>query len=765
MFSRTWLAISVLPLIVMLSACRSAKSYLDKGNAMFAQGHYSEANLNYRKALQKDPNFGEAYYRAGLAELKDNKVAQALQDLEHAARLMPDNAAVRTDLTNLMLGAYIGDPRHPKFLYDLLVQFSGEWLKRDPSSMQGLRIQGYLDMLERRPEEAVRVFRHALESNPQDEKMVLSLMDALFRDNQPMEAEKVGLAFLAARPATADVYDALYRLYTSTNRPADAANILGRKVSGNPKQGEYVLQLASYYSLAHNKPEMDKAMQMFLANSGGATNVHLKAGDFYAATGDWNTALQQYNIGLSQDSTNKVEYKDRIARTLLFQDKKPEALNILNEVLAQDPSDKEALALRAGMLLTGGGSGKSHEAVKQFQDLVEKNPDNIFLRFALSKALLETGDLVDARSQLQEVVKRNATFLDGQITLADVAFRLGSFAEAADHAQAALAINPGNVPAQLLVGRASMRLGNLQQAETALEALARQQPNSMDVRIELARLEVLKKRYPDAEAAFSKILASNPDEFRAIAGLVDIDVAQNRPDKALAKLDQEITRTHGASQMLYLAAITALRTGRFAECIGYLQRLADKTPDSIDPEIELASVLRLQGNYRRAIDTLRKAALLQPKDPRPTAMLSSLLEMTNQQQEAKALARKALNQDPNNKAAMNNLAYLLAETGDNLDQALKLSQQAVNGGPREPYFQDTLGFVYLRKGKNDQAMQIFDQLVRGFPNEPVFAYHLGMTYFQMGDRARAKAILTKTLQLRPPKDVETGASDLISRLN
>jgi Flp pilus assembly protein TadD len=468
---------------------------------------------------------------------------------------------------------------------------------------------------------------------------------------------------------------------------------------------------------------------------------------------------------LSQDSTNKLEYKDRIARTLLFQDKKPEALNILNEVLAQDPNDKEALALRAGMLLTGGGPEKSREAVKQFQDLMDKNPDNIFLRFALSKALLETGDLAGARSQLQEVVKRNATFLDGQVALADVAFRLGSFAEAADHAQAALAINPGNVPAQLLLGRASMRLGNLQQAETALDTLARQQPNSVDVRIELARLAVLKKRYPDAEAAFTKMLVSNPDEFRAIAGLVDIDVAQNRPDKALAKLDQEITRTHGSPQMLFLAAVTALRTGRLGECIGYLQRLSDKTPDSIEPEIELASVLRLQGNYRRAIDTLRKAALLQPKDPRPNAMLSSLLEMTNQQQEAKALATKALNQDPNNKAAMNNLAYLLAETGDNLDQALKLSQQAVNGGPKEPYFQDTLGFVYLRKGKNDQAMQIFDQLVRGFPNEPVFAYHLGMTYFQMGDRARAKALLTKTLQLRPPKDVETGASDLISRLN
>ena len=292
-----------------------------------------------------------------------------------------------------------------------------------------------------------------------------------------------------------------------------------------------------------------------------------------------------------------------------------------------------------------------------------------------------------------------------------------------------------------------MRSGNLQQAETVLDALARQQPNSLDVRIELARLEVLKKRYPDAEAAFNKILLSNPGEFRAIAGLVDIDVAQNRPDKALARLDQEITRSHGAPQMLYLAAITALRTGRFGEYIDDLQRLADKTPDSIEPQIELASVLRLQGNYQRAIDTLRRAALLQPKDPRPSAMLSSLLEMTNQQQEAKALARKALNQDPNNKAAMNNLAYLLAETGDNLDQALKLSQQAA-AGDREPYFQDTLGFVYLRKGKNDQAMQILTSSC-GLPQRAGFLISPGDGVFSDGRSSQSQSDLDENSPAAP----------------
>ncbi len=751
--------------IFVLAGCHSAKSYLEKGNTLFAQGQFSAATLNYRKAIEKDPSLGEAHYRAGLAELKDNKVAEALQDLQQGVRMMPGNQAARTDLTNLLLGAYIGDPRHPKFVYDLLVQYSGEWLDRDPNSIQGLRIKGYLAMLERRPEEAVEEFRRAYQSNPQDEKMALSLMDALFRDNQQAEAEKVGLAFIASHPTAADVYDALYRLYSVTNRPADARNILVRKVSGNPQHGEYILQLARYYLLDHNKPEMDKAMQMFLKNPGGDTKVHLKAGDFYASTGDWASALEQYNAGLAQASNDKLEYKNRIARTLLFEDKKPEALNTLNEVLSQDPNDKEALALRAGLMLAGGHSDQSRQAVSQLQALVDKSPDNLFLRFALSKALLETGDLKGARAELLQIVQRNANFLDAQLSLAEVAFRLGSFDEAVEHSQSALGIDPKNVRAQLLQGRSLMRLGSLEQAATVLGDLSRQEPNSMDVRIELARLQLLQRRYADAEAAFNKILISNPAEFRAIGGLVDIDVAENRPDKALARLDQELTRSHGSPQILYLAAITALRTGRFAESIDYLQRLADKSPDSIDPQLELAGVLRLRGDYQRAIDTLRKAAVLQPKDPRPTTMLSSLLEMTNRQQEAKALARQVLNQEPNNKAAMNNLAYLLAETGDDLDQALKLAQQAINGESMQPYFEDTLGYIYLRKGKNDKAMQIFDQLVRSFPREPIFSYHLGMTYFQMGDRTRAKAILTKTLQLRPPKDVETGASDLIGRLN
>src|SRR5581483_9351621 len=473
------LALTVFAVALALVGCRDAQTYLKRGDSYFSQGKFAEATLNYRKAIQKEPSLGEGYFKSGLSELKENKAAEALADLQKAVQLMPDNAAAKTELTNLLLSVYIGDQRHPKFVYDLMVRYSDEWLKRNPQSKQGLRIKGYVAMLERRPEEAVVLFRRALQNNPEDEQMALSLMGALFRDNQPAAAEKAGLDFIDRHSSAGDVYDALFRLYSTTNRASDAVHILERKASSNPKQGDYMLQLARYYALVHNQSGVQQAMRTFLANPGGDPALHLKAGDAYAAMGNFTTALEQYYAGLSEAAQKKnqadcVKYQKRIARADLSLGRKSDALRALDTALSHDPGDREAQALRAGLLVANGKSGGSGEGVKKFQELVEKNPDDIVLRYALAKSLLETGDLAAARAQLQQVVTRNPAFLDAQLDLGDVAFRQGNFTEAANAAQAALESDPGNARAQLLQGKSLMRTGNLDQAANVLGKLLKQ---------------------------------------------------------------------------------------------------------------------------------------------------------------------------------------------------------------------------------------------------------------------------------------------------
>src|ERR1700733_2422884 len=511
------LAVLVLPSILVLAGCRSAASYLEKGNTVFARGQFEEASLDYRKAVQKDPTFGEAYYRAALAELKQNKVAEALQDFQQAVRLMPGNQVARTDLTNLLLGAYIGDAKHPKFLYDLLVKFSGEWLKSDPNSIQGLRIQGYLAMLERRPEDAVEVFRRAYQSNPRDEKIVDGLMDALFSANKAGEAEKVGLDFLAKDKGAADIYDALFRMYSTAHRSGDAENILKRKVDANPKQSSYLLQLAAFYAGAHEKPELDQAMQKFLANSASDSKAYAEAGDFYESIGDLENALQQYRGGSSANSKDKLLYQDRIARVLLLQKKQKEGLEVLNKTLSEYPDDAEANALRATLLVGQPGAGKPGEGVQELRTLLEKNPNDLFLKFLLARALAESQNLAEARTRLLEIVKMRPQFLDAHLLLADIAFKQRDMSETVQQAEAALEIDPENLRARMLQGSALRRQGNLDQAGGVLGSLSRQVPESLDVRLELAYVSLNRRNFAEAEAAFNKILATKPTEVRAVA--------------------------------------------------------------------------------------------------------------------------------------------------------------------------------------------------------------------------------------------------------
>jgi tetratricopeptide (TPR) repeat protein len=752
--------------LILLSGCgKSVESYLEKGNTLFASGKFAEAELNYRKAQQKDPKSGEAYYRLALDELKQNKGPQAYQSLLQAVQVAPEHQAARTELANLALPSYLADPQHPKVLYDLLVRLSSEWLKKDPASVDGLRIKGYLAMEERRPEEAVESFRRALQSNPKQEKITLGLMDALYRNKQSADAEKVGLDFIATDKTAGDVYDALYRLYGAINRPADAERILARKVKENPEKAEYTLELAGHYARGRKKPEVEAALQSFLANPAAGPRAHLQVGDFYAAVGDWPAALDQFKAGVAANPTDGPLYQDRIARSLISQDKKDDALKVLTSAISQNPDDTEARTLRAALLLGSSGGTKPAEAIQEFQSLVDKNPGDVFLKFVLSKAQMEAGDLGGARRQLLEIVKLRPHFLNAHLSLAEIAIREHNWSQAVVHSTAVLEMAPDHFGARLIRGSALLRSGNLDEAASVLGSLSREDPKSVEVRLQLASLALRRGRFAEAEGAFSKVHDSNPGELRAMEGLVDCDIAQHHLDKALSRLEAELKHGHPTPQLRYLMASAALRGGKYAQATETLRQLAMEIPDSIDPQLELANVYRLKGDLPEAIRTLQKAAMLKPKDERPAAMLAVLLDTSNRKQEAKIQCRRALALKPNDPAMMNNLAYLLADTGDSLDEALKLAQDAVKAAPGQPYFADTLGLVYLKRDHNDDAAQIFSILVRKLPDDPTIALHMGMTWYQKGDMARAKAELTRALKRRPSKEIEATATDLLARLN
>ena len=113
------------------------------------------------------------------------------------------------------------------------------------------------------------------------------------------------------------------------------------------------------------------------------------------------------------------------------------------------------------------------------------------------------------------------------------------------------------------------------------------------------------------------------------------------------------------------------------------------------------------------------------------------------------LFRSALKADPENATALNNLAYLKAEQGVDLDQALGYAQHALQRSPQDPNISDTLGLIYIRKKLTTQAVQVLRDLVARVPTNPSFHLHLGMALYDAGEKQLAKEELDKALQHKP----------------
>jgi cytochrome c-type biogenesis protein CcmH/NrfG len=67
----------------------SKEEYVRRGRDFAAQGKLDDAIFQFRKALQKDPKYGEAYLRLGQLLKKRNMTGEAFYSLSRAVEFMP----------------------------------------------------------------------------------------------------------------------------------------------------------------------------------------------------------------------------------------------------------------------------------------------------------------------------------------------------------------------------------------------------------------------------------------------------------------------------------------------------------------------------------------------------------------------------------------------------------------------------------------------------------------------------------------------------
>src|SRR5580704_1945319 len=535
----------ILPLVVsagvMVSCRQSPEQYVAKGNNFFTAGKYEDAIINYKKAIQRDPKFGDGYYRLGLAELKTGKGRDAYSALNSASILLPDRADVKVTLADLLLLGYLGDKNRPVAIYKQLTKLSDDLIAKDPNSYDGLRIKGTLAGTDGRLKDAEAFFQKANARKPLQTQVVSMWVQVLFRDGQSEEAERLAQEMIKAHKDAGAIYDILYKHYESLNRPADAENILRAKVNNNPSNLNDVLELAMFYAGASKRDQMTATLQRMLNDPKTFPDARLRVGDFYGVLHDWPEALRQYQEGANANPKEKTTYLKRMSDAWLAQGKGDQAAGIISEILKEHPNDESAKAVNASLLLKTGKPEKVQAAVNDFQDLVKKQPDNPLLRFALGQALVAKGDQNAALAQFRESLKQRPRYLPSIMALAKLSLSKRDYAQALQYANSALAVNPRLGEARLVRTAALLDTQQYSEARTELTALATDLPQNVEVQFQLASLDLSEKKYPQAEARLEQLYQK--DKYRALAGLAEAYRQQGQLDKALSRLTLELGKS------------------------------------------------------------------------------------------------------------------------------------------------------------------------------------------------------------------------------
>jgi len=711
------------------------REYLKSGNDYVAQGKTAEAIIQYRNAIQQDARFGEARFKLAEALWATGDRNGAYREYVRAADLLPrdDAAQVRAGQMNLAAGqfeearsrankaveinsknvqAYIllGNALAGVKDYDAAAAEVQRAIELDPNRSLSFAALGGVRLLQGDRSNAEDSFKRAVAADPKLPQARVALANFYWLSGRVDDAEQTLKDGIALSPREPALNRALAYLYVSTGRQAQAEQPL-KVVAEDTKETSARLALASYYADARKTADAIRILDELSAEPATAT------------------------LG-----------KTRKSALLFAEGKKAEAYALIDEALRKEGADTATLMTKAEFLTV---DKKLDDALKIAETAISGNPGSLLAHYGKARIQVARGARDDAIAEYNEVLKLRPRLPIAQAALANLYLAAGRPDDALREAQAALAVNPSNGDAMLVQVRVLLGKRNVTAAKPPLTRLATAYPKSPVVQAQLGVLHALENDRPGARKSFEQALAMDPANEEALMGLVGMDLSEQNARAARTRIESAVAKRPDNVGVLLVAAraYATMMDKPLAEKT--LKRAIDVSPSTYEAYDLLGRLYASEGRAADAINEFNKLVERQPNSVAAHTMIGVLLEIENKRDEARKRYEQVLALDSRSPVAANNLAWIYAETGGNLDLALQLAQTAKEQLPDTPEVDDTIGWIYYKKGIQTLAIASFRASVDKDPKNATYQTHLGLAYAKNGDMLKARETLGNALKADP----------------
>jgi len=496
-------------------------------------------------------------------------------------------------------------------------------------------------------------------------------------------------------------------------------------------------------------------------------------------------AGQRGAIGVASDlyreaasSIDSPALAERSAQVATFSRDKTRINNALDRWKTVDPNDSDVLVMQVPFLLND----------QQYNEVIDTMDKAIALAPEKSPVYLATfsehlSDMVDGATALP-MMRRLQSYIDNDPETRFAYSRLAVFYNEYDAAltevNALLAEKPQHEPFLTLKSEILQRSGDPEKALKLIAKAAQKDDASDELRFSYAKLLGESGDTAKAKAVFEELNLENPDNKEVLFALGLLALEEKDGQTAKSYFTELLRKGDPAQQAGYFMGLAEEMNGnteaalvwfasvpadsqRFDSAQGrYIGLLAER--GDIDKARKHLELMRQQRPGQARQFYLFEAAFLQEQELKKQAMQlygealqrfpddfellysrAMLAESMGDMQQLEADLRQILDKDPDNTQALNALGYTLTDRTDRHQEALELIQRALELKPGDPFYLDSLGWVYYRMGNLELAEKYLRQAI-AVQSDAEFNAHLGEVLWQQGKKNEAREIWEKAKQ-------------------
>ena len=733
----TLLAGGAVALAIWRSSPATAEDFIKEAQKAYDEKDYETARIQALRAVQQDPRDKKARFLLFDAYSNQGDLMNAAKQMRSFLDYEPEDREANLKLGNLYLRDRSAYPEINKMIAKLL--------EKNPNDVDALLLQGNVNAGLRKLPDVKDDFAKASSLAPDNPSALVGLGTTQALQQNFPEAEKAFLKAKELDPKGVGILYSLANFYIATKDYPKAEATFKEALALYPGDGRFYGSLAElYFGLGRfdDATRLLESTQLTIPTD--PTPTFLLANQYARR----NQPMEARKLLLELKGKKEFAENLALAKVLAesFMSDEPARSQIeIDQILKARPKDPQGLLLQGRLQFQLMDYDKARATLSEPQALNSGQPE---VHYLLGTLEAKDNNLDRATEYFQKALTLNPNYFVARVALSSVLLDRGKTADARLEIDKVNAAVKNFFPARLVSASIDRIEKRYVESERELNALIKEQPNSAEAYLQLARTHFAMGKTADAEKSLVRSLELEPNNLARLEYLVRYYVEVKQPEKAIQRINAVAEIDKKAQHYRLLAAVYA-GMGKVAEAEVNYKKAIEKDPKSTADE-DLANLYVQTAKFPEALQKLNEVTAKNPANAKAYATKGMIYESQGKMEDAKTNYRKALELDPNSDVAANNLSYMLAEEGKDLESALAWAQAAKRRNPENAAVADTLGWVYHKFGNNSLARDQLQFAVSKDATNPTFQYHLGMIYKAMKQTREAADALRKASN--SPKD-------------